>query len=285
MSLHTPAERVADMRARTPDYVGACARTVWQSLGGAPALHARNASEVVAKVRKAGKLHTGKPESAPFGAILLWTGGSRGFGHAALRAEDPRRSVTVDWEKPGAVGEADTATMARKWGLKWAGWTTWYGVDLPMDPPLVEPTTSLLLKRPTWKVGDEKVAKAHNITIPVGEYVTVGEVVLPKGGDWRLCLQGRFDAGIEAKIQFVRIKWGADSAGGTKDDQTGLDPVLPPSDGKPYSWSRQWPIAGPPVAGRRVAYQVRVLPIPGADGTVPKTAVLRTVVVKAIRRS
>lgn len=285
MSLHTPAERVADMRARTPDYVGACARTVWQSLGGAPALHARSASEVVAKVRKAGKLHTSKPESAPFGAILLWTGGSRGFGHAALRAEDPRRSVTVDWETPGAVGEADTATMARKWGLKWAGWTTWYGVDLPMDPPVVEPTTSLLLKRTTWKVGDEKVAKAHNITIPVGEYVTVGEVVLPKGGDWRLCLQGRFDAGIEAKIQFVRIRWGADSAGGAKDDQTGLDPVLPPSDGKPYSWSRQWPIAGPPEAGRRVAYQVRVLPVPGLDGKIPERAVLRTVVVKAIRRS
>ena len=137
--------RIARMRALVPPRRGLCARTVWLACGGdaevldhLPALGAASATVATAKIRQAGRLREDWPGSAPRGAIMCWTGGSQGYGHLALSlgvVNGVHRTLTVDaLGKP--VADVPTSWIARNWGnLRWEGWTTWYGVDLPPAYP------------------------------------------------------------------------------------------------------------------------------------------------------
>jgi cell wall-associated NlpC family hydrolase len=125
----TPRERVAYMKAHPPGKVGMCARTVWLSLG-VPPLHAANASVAVRKVKAAGKLHT-SDENIPYGAVVLWTGGRHGYGHAALYVGDDKILTTDPPGHPGKVGITRLNMPRVRWGLHYAGWTTWWGQELP----------------------------------------------------------------------------------------------------------------------------------------------------------
>jgi hypothetical protein len=121
-------ERIAYMKAHPPGRAGQCAATVWHSLG-VPPLGAASASIAAGKVRHAGKLHTS--HNPPRGAICLWTGGSHGYGHAALSLGGGRLLTTDPPGRSGGVGEVALNMPEVRWGHHWAGWTTWWGVDLP----------------------------------------------------------------------------------------------------------------------------------------------------------
>jgi hypothetical protein len=121
-------DRIAFMRRNPPHRVGLCARTVWLSLD-VPPLGAASASVAAGKVRHAGKMHTS--HNPPRGAVVLWTGGSHGYGHAALALGNGKILTTDPPGHPGGVGETALSMPEIRWGLVWSGWTTWWGVDLP----------------------------------------------------------------------------------------------------------------------------------------------------------
>jgi hypothetical protein len=133
--------RIATMRRMRPPRRGLCARTVWLACGGnatgldhLPALGVPSATAATYRIRNAGELVDDRASSAPRGSIMLWTGGSRGHGHASLSlgtVGGVHRTLTVD-ALGLPVADVPTAWIARNWGnLRWAGWTTWYGEELP----------------------------------------------------------------------------------------------------------------------------------------------------------
>ena len=128
MAARGVEERIAYMRAHPPGRVGRCAETVWKSLN-VPPLGAASASIAAGKVRHAGKLHTS--HNPPRGAICLWTGGSHGYGHAAISLGNGRLLTTDPPGHAGGVGETALNMPETRWGHHWAGWTTWWGVELP----------------------------------------------------------------------------------------------------------------------------------------------------------
>lgn len=120
--------RIEYMRNHPPHRVGLCAKTVWLSLD-VPPLGAASASIAAGKVRHAGKLHTS--HTPPRGAVVLWTGGSHGYGHAALSLGHGKILTTDPPGHPGGVGVQPLNMPQVRWGLHYAGWTTWWGVQLP----------------------------------------------------------------------------------------------------------------------------------------------------------
>lgn len=119
--------RLAYFRAHPPGRVGRCAESVWRALD-VPKLGAASASIAAGKVRHAGKLHTG--HNPPDGAIVLFTGGSHGYGHAMFAVGGKALSTDPPGH-PGGVGLVALNMPEVRWGHHWAGWTTWWGVDLP----------------------------------------------------------------------------------------------------------------------------------------------------------
>jgi cell wall-associated NlpC family hydrolase len=117
------------MKAHPPGRVGRCAETVWKSLG-VPPIGAASAAAGVRKVKAAGKLHT-SDENIPYGAIVLWTGGSHGYGHAALYIGNDQILTTDPPGHPGGVGITKLNMPRLRWGHRYAGWTQWWGKDLP----------------------------------------------------------------------------------------------------------------------------------------------------------
>jgi len=124
-----------------PARSGLCSRTTWLACGGNATgldhldpLGTPSATAAANKIRNAGHLVEFKPNTAPRGAIMLWTGGSHGYGHEALSlgtVNGVHRCLTVDaLGKP--MADVPTAWIARNWGsLRWAGWSTWRGQELP----------------------------------------------------------------------------------------------------------------------------------------------------------
>ena len=121
-------QRLDYMEHHPPGRAGLCARTVWLSLD-VPPLGASSASVAAGKVKHAGKLHTG--HNPPRGAVVLWTGGSHGYGHAALSLGNHKILTTDPPGHSGGVGTQPLSMPETRWGLHYAGWTTWWGVDLP----------------------------------------------------------------------------------------------------------------------------------------------------------
>jgi hypothetical protein len=128
MTARSVEDRIAYMKAHPPGRVGRCAETVWHALN-VPPIGASSASVAAGKVRHAGHLHTSY--DAPRGAVCLWTGGSHGYGHAALSLGNGRLLTTDPPGHPGGVGETALNMPETRWGHHWAGWTTWWGVELP----------------------------------------------------------------------------------------------------------------------------------------------------------
>ena len=137
--------RIARMRALRPPRHGLCAQTTWRACGGdgtgldflAP-LRVPDATTATGRIRQAGHLHDDPASSSPRGAIMCWTGGSHGYGHLALSlgvVDGVHRCLSVDaMGKP--MADIPTRWIARNWSnLRWAGWSTWYGVELPAPYP------------------------------------------------------------------------------------------------------------------------------------------------------
>lgn len=236
MTANGIEERIAAMRKIKPSAAGMCANTVWRSLN-VPPLGTPDATAVVAKVLAAKKLHAGAPATAPRGSVMLWTGGSAGHGHAALSLGGGRM-LSTDVNGPRTVGEADAVATARRWGLKWAGWTNWYGVNLPMADVVTA----------------AKYVKLANFKVPAGQWITYAEGTLLKGVHFLVTAQFRIPAGCELEFRIARVGWGnpADTTAGI--DGTGYQ-WFPARKGGSQGQSRTHPMAG----GGKVAWQVRAV--------------------------
>jgi hypothetical protein len=146
--------------------VGWCARHTWRSFGGLPAWNAPNANSVVKKLRAAGELRTGKIDSIPKGAIVVWEYGKN--GHMAL-SDGPGWIVTTDSSKGNNTTGREKMTYPKKWGAKNngrpTGWADYYaGVRFAVgedDMPLTDKDI-------------ERIAKAVNQTL--GDWTAAGEV-------------------------------------------------------------------------------------------------------------
>lgn len=75
----------------------------------------------------------------PRGSICYWTGGSHGYGHAAVSVGN-QRIRTTDAPSPGYVSSQPLDWPETHWGLRWAGWA-WDVNDqtIPHDEPPPEP--------------------------------------------------------------------------------------------------------------------------------------------------
>jgi hypothetical protein len=112
-----------------PGRAGLCARHTWMSTG-APALGLPSAAAVIKHMKKIGYWET-KRTNIPKGAIVGYTGGSKGYGHLCLYNGNGT-IATTDPHGPNTVGIVDLSFPERKWGMKYAGWTYHYGnVELP----------------------------------------------------------------------------------------------------------------------------------------------------------
>jgi hypothetical protein len=61
------------------------------------------------------------------GAMALWTGGSKGFGHCAIGTPhgdnaQHQNVFSTDYPTMGLVGHVDAATITKAWGLNFKGW-------------------------------------------------------------------------------------------------------------------------------------------------------------------
>lgn len=129
MSARSVEERLAYMAANPPGKAGQCAHAVWLALG-VPALGAPDAAAAAHHVQAAGHM---KPGPAPRGAVMYWVGGHSGHGHMALSLGNQQVRST-DVNHPGGVGDVPFAWFSQHWPQEhYLGWSSWYGVDLPMD--------------------------------------------------------------------------------------------------------------------------------------------------------
>lgn len=138
--------------------------------------------------KNAAKKHTDR--NPPAGAPVFWTGGNKGYGHAALSLGNGKIRTT-DAPSSGKVTTQDLSWPANAWGLKYAGWTE--DVNKVTIPYLAGSTaagstegddvtakhfygkrTETLAMNATWRgigwtsSGDEKV------TSPGGSYQKIG---------------------------------------------------------------------------------------------------------------
>lgn len=124
-------ERIRWFLSHRPAGVGMCAQHSWHSLGGdygnPPAWGARNANEVYAKVKAAGRYWTTLP---PRGALVLWRYGNN--GHAAISYGGGKIATTDPTGKPGGTG-VEPISYPSKWGAGSYIWTDQYnGVRFPV---------------------------------------------------------------------------------------------------------------------------------------------------------
>ena len=67
----------------------------------------------------------------PNGAPVFWTGGSSGYGHAAISVGGGRIR-TIDQQSGGTTSEVPLSEISRDWGLPYGGWSEDLGgVDIP----------------------------------------------------------------------------------------------------------------------------------------------------------
>lgn len=127
--------RIAWLRSAVPPHAGMCAEYVWRSLD-VSRLGVNDAAAAAAKVAAAGHMHRSGPSSAPRGAVMFWRGGSSGHGHMALSlgvVNGVHRLLSTDVHGL-PVGDVPTSYIVNHWtALRWAGWSSWYSVELPMD--------------------------------------------------------------------------------------------------------------------------------------------------------
>ena len=183
----------------------------------------------LAKVRKAGQLHTGPIGDAPRGAIMLWSGGK--YGHAALSLGGGKVAST-DVNGPGTVGTVPAGWFATRWPhLRYAGWTRWWGT--PIDPPTPDGSHALV----------------RGLVLPPGVWTTWHRHDLTPGVHWALGVQLLIPARVELDFRLARIGWGP-----TGDNGPGAFGCwFPARRGQPQAQTRQSMLWG----GGPVEWQLR----------------------------
>lgn len=89
--------------------------------GAADAVDGWRKAQDRGKVVPADKI--GKLSSIPAGVMLYWSGGSRGYGHAAVSVGGGNM-VSTDLPTAGVVGKVPIGMAAQRWGLTFLGYVT-----------------------------------------------------------------------------------------------------------------------------------------------------------------
>ncbi len=112
-------------RLGTTGWSGMCAKAARSALGVPPV--APSAAAWAALAERHGQLHKGKPEDAPEGSGLLYSGGK--YGHAANAGKHKEWCWSTDYERQDHIGRAPRDFP--RWHLTYLGWTGWtsYGVQ------------------------------------------------------------------------------------------------------------------------------------------------------------
>lgn len=143
----TRSQAVKAALAVTTYPVGWCARFTREALG-LPATGDRDGdgdADAVDAWLAAKHRHPGD-RNPPAGVPVFWSGGSKNFGHAAL-SEDDGMIRSTDLPVSGKVGTVALATVEKRWGMKYLGWSEdWAGTLIPLDPsapPKIKPTPNV----------------------------------------------------------------------------------------------------------------------------------------------
>lgn len=100
------------------------------------------------------------PGSIPRGVPVFWTGGSEGFGHVAITTGEGGMWST-DIARSGFFDRAGIRLVARKWGLRLAGWT--------------EDLDGVRVWRDGQAVGPAHVERAFALTADEGAAMVAGD--------------------------------------------------------------------------------------------------------------
>lgn len=152
-----------------------------------------SAAALVARAKAAGILRSGKPER---GDIVLWTGGSKGYGHVGI-AVGPNWFFGVDLPTTNRVGRALLSTPRTRWGLTYAGHVHPEDMQrvgwppIPVDPPTKGTT---VLVRASWSQKAPVVTHTHPARTlrSKGHVVRYVAVVQSDGHTWLRTRLGRY---------------------------------------------------------------------------------------------
>jgi hypothetical protein len=158
----------------TPTERAACLATVLRDTGVDP-IHCNTAAEMVPRTVD---LHTtGIP---PAGAVVLWSGGTNGFGHIVVSA-GKGDCWTVDWIKGLHQTKVAISAINKSWGkLRYEGWATNYGGVWALDVAdasraMAAPTALPSLKLSRFVDSRSEIDKArdvkqHPLTVATAEH-------------------------------------------------------------------------------------------------------------------
>jgi hypothetical protein len=124
---------------------------------------------------------TRDPMTVPRAVPVYWTGGSRGFGHAAVSLGNGLVRST-DWPSTGRVGTARIMDIERAWGHRFVGWTedinnvtVWQKPRPVIDASMISyaarnfevaPRSLLLKKAVAKEVGTGSMVLSHGVLGP-----------------------------------------------------------------------------------------------------------------------
>ena len=118
--MRTPAQAIAYAKTTTSDWKGHCLGFVSAAYAVTGTGPDASTAWAATKVRGTG--------AAPYGALVWWTGGSKGYGHVAISNGDGR-CWTSDFSSSGYVGDgkirlADIASISKNTPiLVYKGWS------------------------------------------------------------------------------------------------------------------------------------------------------------------
>lgn len=129
--------RLATYRLNGAPRAGLCASAVREALN-APWQRLPSAAAVWDLVPESER----RRNNAPRGAIVYWTGGSKGYGHCCFALGDHMElSVDVIPGRPGVADVVPFGWFALHWpSLTYAGWSWWWGAVDTRPSVLVAPS-------------------------------------------------------------------------------------------------------------------------------------------------
>ncbi len=156
----TLSQVLSNCASITPDARAHCLKTTMRDLGLQP-IGCSSAAKMIALTPN--RHTTGVP---PAGAVVLWGGGSHGFGHIAVSAGDGY-CWTVDWVPGLHQTKVAISAINRSWTtLSYAGWATNYGGIYRLDIADGERRATVAKELPTLRLRRFNDSRAKEMSQP-----------------------------------------------------------------------------------------------------------------------
>lgn len=153
--------------------------------------------------KKRGKVvETADPKKIPAGVLICWTGGSRGYGHAAYSLGNGEM-VSTDLPTRGKVGRVPIDRARTQWKLKLVGYVLVDGNGFTLTrEPVKAPSKTTTKYETTTDVNLRKTASIRGKTLRVlkkGERIDGLDIVTAGGRDWLHTINGNYVAAAYVK--------------------------------------------------------------------------------------